>query len=79
MAVRDSAALLAQINALVEDNNNWDITPADVRSVLTDVRDTLFDAVTVRGIVDLADFAVDSDPAALPEAKVPGSVLDWRN
>ena len=79
MAVRNATALLTQIDTLIEDNNNWDITPADVRAVLVDVRDTLFDAATVRGIIDLGDYAVASDATELPPAKVPGAVLDWSN
>ena len=41
MAVRDKAALEAQIAALLLNNTTGEISPADLRSVLGDVADSL--------------------------------------
>ena len=54
MAVRDKDALLQQITTLLLDNTTGQISPADARSVLTDIRDTFYDASTMQTVV-LAD------------------------
>ena len=51
MPVRTEAQLLAQITSLAPDNTMGDISPADLRSLLTDIRDTLYDDATMRGVV----------------------------
>ena len=51
MPVRTEAQLLTQITTLAPDNTSAEITPADLRSLLTDIRDTLYDDATMRGVV----------------------------
>jgi hypothetical protein len=40
MALKTKAQILTAITALLNDNSNQEITPADVRSVLTDIKDS---------------------------------------
>lgn len=45
MAQRDRANMQSTINALIEDNTSESITPADLRSVLTDLNDSSYNNV----------------------------------
>ena len=61
MAVRTLATLQSQIDTLLANNDTGAISEADVRSVFTDVNDTLFDLTGAR----LTESAVDDRVEAL--------------
>lgn len=42
MAKRDRANMQSTINALIEDNTSESVTPADLRNVLTDLNDSVY-------------------------------------
>lgn len=59
MAIRTKTALASQITSLLADNTSGDISPADLRSVVTDIIDSLVFAVAEADIIPNADGTLD--------------------
>jgi len=77
MSVRTQAALQTQINTLIDDNSSGNITPSDVRSVYTDINDTVHnpqDDVDFGGSIRTAEILIDNNTLGIRQVGATGSL-----
>lgn len=82
MAVLTKAELLQQINTLLADNSSGDISAADIRSVLVDIRDSMalqsdVDGISLRDLYGTGATPVAGDRFFFSDENQPGDPIRY--